>query len=439
MQADDKKGAGMRQAPFDRYLWLGCATLLILVFGLGGWAALASISGAVIATGVVAVEGKPKIIQHIDGGIVGEILVRDGNEVETGDVLLRLDATQIQASLAIVESKLHEALALQARLEAELNGASELVPPTELDPLLNEPAVTNMFHGQQELFEARSTTRRGRIQQLELRVAQYHDQIDSLEALHQAMQKQNGLVAEELADVEKLHARGHIPITRVRAIAQDAARLEGETAEHLAQLAEARGALAEARAEIHQIRDEFREEAATELRDVVASIREFKEEQTVAGDKLGRIEIRSPVNGIVHNLNAHTIGGVISPTEPIMQIVPREDRLIIETRVEPQYIDQLHIDQPATLRFPAFNQRTTPELDGLVVNISADRLEDKTNGMAYFRTIIRVPEAQIARLNGQALLPGMPVEGFIQTERRSVLSYLVKPLLDQLWRAFREA
>jgi HlyD family secretion protein len=214
--------------------------------------------------------------------------------------------------------------------------------------------------------------------------------------------------------------------------------VEGETAGHLAQRAQAKGALGEAETEIQQIENDFREQVASELREVTSAIRELKEEQTALLDKLNRVDIRAPASGIVHSLNMHTVGGVIAPTEPIMQIIPHEDRLIIEAQVEPHHIDQLYVGQPATLRFPAFNQRTTPELDGHVINISADRLEDQMSGLAYYRAIIEIPKDQVARLNGLALLPGMPVEGFIKTDERTVLSYFVKPLSDQLQRAFRE-
>ncbi len=434
----EMKTASTNASPYGSYLRFGLATVLLLILGAGGWSAWASISGAVIAPGVVAVEGKPKVIQHIDGGIVGEILVRDGDRVEAGDVLIKLDPTAIQASLAIVESKWHEALVRKSRLEAELAGAEEPLPPTELWPLLEQPSVREMIRGQRKLFDARQTSTAGQIEQLEMRVAHYREQIDNLDALHQAKKKQAGLVDLELDSLRKLHAKGHTPTTRVRALEQDSARLEGETAEHLAEIAQTKGALAEAEAQILQVQHDLQEKVATELRDVIATIRELREERVAALDKLKRIEIRSPVGGLVHGQNVHTIGGVITPTEPVMQIVPQDDRLIVEARVEPQNIDQLHVGQIAALRFPAFNQRTTPELDGHVINVSADRLEDQVSGMAYYQAIIEIPKDQLDRLNGLALLPGMPVEGFIKTGERTALSYLVKPLTDQLQHAFRE-
>ena len=423
---------------YDGYLRFGLATVLLLILVAGGWSAWASISGAVIASGIVTVEGKPKTIQHIDGGIVGEILVRDGDPVEAGEVLIRLDPTAIQASLAIVESKWHEALAMQSRLEAEFRGSDKPVPPAELFFQLDEPAIADLVVGQRMLFEARFASRQGQIRQLEMRVAQYLEQIESLKSLKRANQKQMELLDQELVSLRHLNAKGHTPASRVRALEQDAARLEGEAAEHSADIAKTKGALAEAQAQIVQVQHDFEEKVATELRGVVATIRELREERVATLDKLKRIEIRSPVDGLVHGLSVHTIGGVITPTEPVMEIVPQDDRLMVEARVEPQHIDQVHVGQITTLRFPAFNQRTTPELAGLVVSVSADRLEDQASGMTYYQAIIEIVGDQLDRTNGLALLPGMPVESFIKTGERTALSYLVKPLSDQLQHAFRE-
>ena len=423
---------------FVGYLRFGIATVVLLILGVGGWSAWASIGGAVIASGIVAVEGKPKTIQHIDGGIVGEILVRDGDAVGAGDVLIRLDPTAIRSNLAIVESKWHEALAIQSRLEAELRGHNKPVPPVELFFELDKPEIADLVVGQRMLFEARFASRQGQIKQLDVRVDQYREQIDSLTLLKRANQKQKKLLARELDNLRHLNAQGHVPTRSVRKLEQDVARLEGEFASHLANIAKTKGALAETEAQIIQVQHDFNEEVATELREIVATTRELREERVTALDKLNRIEIRSPVGGLVHGLNAHTIGGVIAATEPIMEIVPQDDRLMVEARIEPQHIDQVHVGQMAMLRFPAFNQRTTPELSGLVVNVSADRLEDQANGLAYYEAQIDISRDQLDRLGGLNLLPGMPVDSFIKTGERTALSYLVKPFTDQLQHAFRE-
>lgn len=409
--------------------------MALLVVGAGGWSAWASISSAVIAPGIIAVEGKPKTIQHIDGGIVGKILVRDGDSVGAGDVLVKLDPTAIRASLAITESKWHEALAIQSRLEAELRGNDKPVPSPELFFQLDQPEIADLVRGQRMLFDARLASRLGQITQLNMRVAQAEEQIESLQSLHRAILKQSKLLGQELVSLRSLNAKGHVPTSRVLALEQSAARLEGETAEHLAEIAQVKGALAEANAQILQAQHEFQERVATELRDVVATIRELREERVATLDRLKRIDIRSPVDGLVHGLTVHTVGGVITPSEPIMEIVPQGDRLMVEAKVEPQHIDQLHVGQFATLRFAAFNQQTTPELDGQVVNISPDRLEDQASGLAYYQAIIDIPSDQLSGLN---LLPGMPVESFIKTGERTALSYLIKPLADHLQYAFRE-
>lgn len=425
-------------APYDGYVKFGAATVLTLLLGLGGWSALTSISGAVIAPGVVAVEGKPKIIQHASGGIVGAILVRDGDRVEADDVLLRLDDTMLNARLAIIESKLHEAQARQARLDAELAGLDRYQPPSELQALLDQPAVHDIVHGQTRLFAARQAAYKGDIRLLEQRIDQHRAEIASLEDLSVAKQRQHELIGDELESSRRLHTQGHTSTTRLRALEQDLANLQGEMAERRAELATAKGALGESRLQISQRENTWREEGATERQEVLATIRELQEERITAIDELSRIEIRTPVAGIVHGLTMHTLGGVITPSEPIMQIIPNKDRLLIEARVEPQNIDQLHLGQDAMLRFSAFNQRMTPELTGQLVNVSADRLEDQMSGNAYYQALIEVPQGQIERLNGLTLLPGMPVESFIETGERTVLSYFVKPLTDQLHHAFRE-
>ena len=427
-----------REPSFDGYLVSGMFFVLLLLIGLGGWAAYASISGAVIAQGIVAVEGKSKTIQHLDGGVIGQLLVRDGDLVASGDVLITLDKTVLTAQLAAVEARLYEALALKDRLLAEREDSTNYLPSVEFKEAIEKPEVRRIIEGQRKLLTARRTTREGQITQLRRRIVQNQDQIDGIMAVRASKAKQLELISRELTGLQKLHEKGHVPITRILALQRESARLEGELASHRADIARIKNASGETEIQILQITRDFREKVLTQLRETSAQVRVLSEQRIAALEKLRRIEIRAPVAGIVHGLSLHTIGGVISPASPIMQIIPVKDRLIVESRVEPHHIDQISIGRKAYVRLSAFNQRTTPELTGTVIKVSADRLEDKTNGAAYYEVKIEIPKTELAPLKDLTLRPGMPVESYIQTGERTALGFFLKPLTDQIYRAFRE-
>lgn len=420
-----------------RYLAVGALVVLVLFGGIGGWAALASLQGAVIAPGLVAVEGSSKRVQHPEGGVVGEILVREGERVAAGDLLLRLDATVIAANLMVVEQQLIELTARRARLEAERDGRGDFATPRDLSSG-NEAAVTAAFAGERTFLKSRLTARDGKIAQLEERIVQLEEESRGREAQIVAKAKELELIASELRDLVGLFEKRLVPAARLTALRREAARLEGERGQLQAEVASTLGRISEIRLQIIQIDQDAQTEVIKELREVESKLAELRERKVAALDRLTRVELRAPRDGVVHQLAVHTIGGVIGPAETVMMIVPDDEVMVIEVRVAPTDVDQLWPGQEAVIRFAAFNQRTTPETFGTVAHISPDLTKDEKTGESYYIVRLTLPPEELARLGDLKLVPGMPVESFIQTGARSALSYLVRPMSDQLDRALRE-
>ncbi len=411
----------------------------LLTLGIGGWAATTDIVGAVVATGSLVVETNVKKVQHPTGGVVGEVRVQDGDRVKAGDILIRLDDTQTRASLAIITKSLDEFAARQAREEAERDSADQVSFPFELLSRSGEGEVSRVLEGERKLFEMRRSARQGQVAQLRERIAQLREQIQGLEDQVVAKVREVKLINEELVGVRELWLKNLVQITRVTSLERDAARLEGERGALVSSIAQSRGRITETELQILQIDQDLRSEVSKDLAEIRARSSEAVEKKIAAEDMLRRVDIRAPQDGIVHQLTAHTVGGVISPQgESIMLIVPESEALSAEVRIAPQDIDQVRIGQPAVMRFSAFSQRTTPELNGEVTRISADVTQDPKTGAAFYTLRINASEREIARLNGLRLIPGMPVECFIQTGERKVISYLTKPLVDQINKAWRE-
>jgi HlyD family secretion protein len=420
-----------------RALLVGGIAAVLLVVGIGGWAATTQLSGAVIASGKLVVDSNVKKIQHPTGGIVGELLVKEGDKVKQGDVVLRLDGTQTRSSLGIVNKAIDELLARQARNEAELDGAQSVVFPTALETRGSDPEVARLMSGEKKLFEMRRTARDGQKAQLREQIQQLLLQIQGNQAQEAAKAKEIQLVAQELEGVRVLWKQNLVPISRVTSLERDSARLEGERAALVANVAQNRGRIAELELKIHQIDQDLSTEVGKEMAENRAKMSEMTERRVAADDQLKRIDLISPQNGRIFQRSVHTVGGVIQAGEQVMLVVPESDSLMVEAKVAPHDIDQVHVGQSAVLRFAAFNQRTTPELNGEVVHIGADVAQDDRATEPYYSVRIRVIDGELARLEGLQLLAGMPVEAFIQTTPRTVASFLVKPLTDQLARAFR--
>ena len=422
------------------HLAAGVAAVAFLVAGVGGWAMTAELSGAVIAQGTLVVETSVKKVQHPTGGVVGELRVRDGNRVRSGDILLRLDETVTRANLAIVTKNLDELAARQARDEAERDGDPAIAFPDELLTRANTSSdVARLIAGETKLFETRRASRDGQRAQLRERVAQLRQQIEGLSQQTVAKQTEIDLIQPELEGVRELWRKNLVQINRVTALQRDAARLEGERGQLVAATAEAKGKIVETELQILQIDQDMRSDVGKELADIRGRMAEFVERKVSAEDQLKRVDIRAPQDGVVHQMTVHTVGGVITAQgEPIMLIVPAADELRVEAKIQPQDVDQVNVGQRAIVRFPSFNQRTTPELNGEVTLVSADVSQDQRTALTFYTVYVKIPPDELKRLGSLRLIPGMPVEAFVQTSPRTVLSYLVKPLEDQIVRAFRE-
>lgn len=422
-----------------RHLRAGTALVVFLAFGVGGWAATTDISGAVIAGGSLVVDSNVKKVQHPTGGIVGELLVRDGDRVKAGDIVVRLDETITRVNLAIVVKGLDEMTARKARLEAERDAKGSIPFPDDLLRRAGEPTVAHVIEGELKLFWIRLAARMGQKAQLRQRIEQLGEEIGGHKAQERAKAQEIVLVQRELTGARELWEKNLMPITKLTSLEREATRLEGERGQLMAAIAQAKGKISETELQIVQIDRDLSSEVGKELREIDAKIGEFLERKVAAEDQLKRIDIRAPQDGTVHQSTVHTVGGVIpAGGEAIMLIVPYADNLTVEAKVAPQDIDQVRIGQKAVLRFSAFSERTTPELNGVVSRMSADTTTDQRTGQSYYTIRIATPAEEIARLGEVKLVPGMPVEAFVQTGERKVLSYLVKPLHDQIARAFRE-
>lgn len=425
------------QKSIARHLALGSVAIALLVLGVGGWAVTTELSGAVIASGQLVVDSNVKKVQHPTGGVVGELRVREGDRVKAGDVVVRLDETQTRAGLAIVTKALDELAARQARNEAERDAAQRVAFPPDLLGRAADPDVLQVIVGEQRLFEIRGSGREGLKSQLKEQVAQLEQQILGNREQEAAKAREIDWIQQELKGVRDLWSKNLVPFARVTTLERDGARLDGERGALIAAMAQTKGRIVEIQLKILQVDEDLRTEVGKELAEMRGKKSELIERRVAAEDQLKRVDLVAPQDGRVFQRSVHTIGGVIQAGEPVMLIVPDSDALIIEAKIAPQEIDQVHVGQRAVVRFPAFNQRTTPELDGEIVRIGADVTQEEKKNESYYSVRILVPDSELARLDGLRLVAGMPVEVFMQTAPRTVLSYLVKPMQDQIAKAFR--
>lgn len=427
-----KLRTGLRMAT-----WAGLIAAVALFSAAMFWAHTTNIAGAVIASGSVEVVGKPKSVQHLDGGVVEDILVDDGQAVTKGDILVRLDATLLSANLDIYRTRLSEAIALRERLVAEQVGAAQITQSPD-DPLTFGVDIQSHRDGQAAIFEARRIFEEGRREQLTEKIAQFRNQTTGVEGLIASKEEQLKLLEDELSSVQLLADKGLARGNQVLALRRNQADLLGQIAEPRSELARIQNSIRDTELEILQGERQMREQVATELRQVTNNIHELRQQILSTEKQLSRIDIRAPVTGRIHEMQVTTLGGVVPPGATILQIVPVDEALSFTMRIDPASVDQVYVGQDATLRFPAFNQRTTPELYGAVIDVSPTSVVDEQTGMAFYRVRVTAEEEELARLGDNRLVPGMPVEAYLQTGDRSVLSYLTKPLTEQLNQAFRE-
>jgi len=420
------------------YQLAGLLGLIIVAGGIGAWSMMSSIRGAIIAPGVMIIEGYSKKVQHSIGGIVTKIAIKDGDRVEAGDLLIALDETEISAQLSILDGLIAENLAKAARLKVMRDGGENITFPDEVLSQKNNPRVAEIIADQQNLLKALQDARKGRAAQLQERISQTHEEVTGLESQLQARQEQSELIAKELAAVKALFDKGLVTTSRLLTLQRERAKLLGTQGELVAKVARARGQISEINLQIIQLKDDDRSKVLNELRQVESKLTELQERRVALRVKLKRAVVRAPQTGFVHQLTTHTIGGVIGAGEVIMLIVPDFNDLVVEARVKPQDINQIAVDQPARIRFSAFAQRTTPEIAGKVSFVSADLAQSDPNTPPYYSIKIELSQEELKKLGDKKIIPGMPAEAFIQTAARTPMNYLLKPLRDQIMRAFRE-
>lgn len=423
-----------------RPLTLGLLGLLILVGGFGTWSVMSSIAGAVVASGRIEVDRNRQVVQHLDGGIVSEILVDEGDTVAAGQTLLRLDAAELHSQLVITEGQLFELMARRGRLEAERDEVDEITFDPDLIALAAERSeVRDLMEGQKRLFLARRDSTNREIEQLEKRRTQINDQIVGIKAQQESMRVQLDLIGEELKNQQTLLERGLAQAGTVLNLRRTEANLSGSLGELLANQAQAEGRITEIDIQILTLGSRQREEAITRLRDLRYRELELAETRRSLLERLNRLDITAPVSGVVYGMQVHTPRSVIRPAEPVLYLVPQDRPLVIAVQVVPTDIDQIFVGQSVTLRFSALDQRETPELFGKVTQVSADAFEDEGTRVSYYRAEIALDDGELQRLPADtSLIPGMPVESYIRTKDRSPLTYLLKPFSDYFAKAFRE-
>lgn len=417
---------------------IGLAAALALVGGFGVWAVAARLAGAVVAPGIVEVQSNRQVVQHPDGGVVGEILARDGDRVRAGDVLLRLDGSRTQSELAIVEAQLRELGARAARLEAERDGREAITfDDPALDWARTDPAYAEQIDSERTLFQARAEAMAQESALLDEQNAQIANRIAGIEAQLAAVTRQADLMGKALADQQALLDQGLTQASRVLDLQSQEAGLRGQIGQLTAEIAALRGQVASNDIAQVQLVTQRREEAVTQLRDIQFRQVELAEQRLALRDTLARLDVRAPADGIIYDSKVFAVGAVVQRAEPLMYVIPQDQPLVVAARVDGTHIDDVYIGQEVNLRFSAFNARETPEVTGKLVAISADVLTDEATRARYYAVTLAPDPASLAALGDRTLIPGMPVEAFIRTGDRSPMAYLLEPFLVYFNRAFR--
>ena len=439
---DSDAGGGLTEQPcprLGRETVAGIGIVGVFLAGFVGWAALAPLESAAIAPGVVSVDGYRKTVQHFEGGIVGEILVREGDLIAAGQVLIRLDDTTPRASLELLHGRWMVANAMEARLQAERDGLAEIRFSASLLERRGDPKARQIVEGQTNVFEARREALTSQTAILKQRVAQYSEEIVGIEGQIQAETEQLALVREELGDVRQLYKKGFARKPKLLRLQRRTAEIEGSRNMHQAQIARARQSIAESRMRAADLETSMLNQVVEELRKVQAELYDLNERVRAAKDVLARTDIRAPLAGTVVDLQVHTAGGVIAAGQPLLDIVPSVGRLVVEAKVNPRDIDVVRQGLEAQVRFTAFNQRHRAPTQGTLTSVSADLLTDQASGEQYYLARVELVETQAVSIDLDELYPGMQAEVMIVTGARSALDYLMEPLIKSFDRAFRES
>lgn len=421
-----------------RYMLLAGVTLGSLVIGVGGWAATMNISAAVIGSGVVGVEGNTKKIQHRQGGIVRDIRVSNGTMVHAGDILMRLDGIEASINLAATIKEMNRLDARRLRLIAERDGADELIDPLQQMPRLDDRQFTEGLKSETSLFRARREQIESKADQLKEQIGQIEQQRDGMRQRLLSNAEESTWSERQAQKIENLAKEGLVQFSRLADAKRTVAQLSGQRSQLLSEEATAGKRIIEMELQIAQLGKDKRSEVLTDLLDTEGRLAKLEEQRLVLEDQIAHLDIRAPVDGIVHQLSMHTVGGFLSLGETAMNIVPTRDMLTVDMRIRPSDVDQVAIGRPTRLRFSAFNQRTTSEIEGRLESLSPDVSVDEQTGETWYSARIAISPDERAKLGNLALIPGMPVEAYIKSEPRTVLAYLMKPISDQMERAMRE-
>jgi HlyD family secretion protein len=417
----------------------GSALIGVFVIGFGAWSVMAPLESAAVAVGSVVSESSRKTVQHLEGGIISAILVHDGDQVTAGQTLIRLDDTKARTTLLALRGQLWDAKAREARLIAERDGAATIDFPADLLAQQSEPAVAAALAGQQKIFDARRSLVESKTAAIGERINQVHEEINGHQAEVVALEKRVALLQEEVGGVKQLVASGLERKSRLLQLERDLADADGKRGDTLAQIARAKQTIAEAEIDILSLQNDRQKDVADELRETQKKGHELAEQVQAAADVLARDDVKAPENGTITDLRVHTPGGVISPGEALLDLVPEADRLVVEVQVRPEDIDRVREGLPAQVRLLPYKQRRTPLLNATVIYVSADRLVDKRPERSYYTAKLRIDEKELAALGGEVkMVPGMPSEAMIQTGETTVAAYALSPILDSFHRAFRE-
>jgi epimerase transport system membrane fusion protein len=423
----------------DRQLRIvGYAIVLAIFGGLGGWSAFAPIDSAALAPGIVTVQSYRKTVQHLEGGIVRRLSVEEGQQVSEGDVLIELEGTQFQAEMEVLRVQQLALHAEEARLLAERDGAPTVVYPEPAGLPSDDARVIEVRQGQDTLFAARRKAYAGEVSVLEQTVTQLEAQIDGLQSVIRSKRSLLDSYSTEIDDLRGLLEDGFADRQKLRELERNSVEQQGEVAELIATSAAAEARINESRLRILQVEREFQTAVATQLGEVQARLADINERLAGAADRVERALIRAPVSGRVLQLAVHTVGGVIAPGQPLLDIVPELELLVVEAQISPLDIDRVQAGLPARLRFSGFKRSRVPEVMGTVTSVSADRLEDANTRTSYYRARVELEPGQMELLDGVELIPGMPVEAMINTGSRTLLGYLWEPVSESVTRSFRE-
>ncbi|KCZ89240.1 HlyD family type I secretion periplasmic adaptor subunit [Hyphomonas jannaschiana] len=416
---------------------IGWGVITLVFGGLFLWSLLAPFEGAVLTGGQVVVEGNQQAVQHLEGGIVREIYVSEADHVTAGQKLISLDPITADATVDALEARLFDLLGTEARLIAERDNKPSLALRSGFTDLADNPKMQDVLDSQQTLLTARTQTRATQLKILQQRIDQLTTRINGMNREIESKDNQIALLEDEVGRFEKLSAQGNASEVRVLALKRDLSRLQGEKDSLISDIAATEVQIGETRSEILRVEQDSREAILSELRETQTQIGELSEQRLTALDRRKRLDILAPSSGRVIGIRTHTVGGVINPSEPIMYVVPEDDRLVAKLRVNPVDIDKIAVGQTASLHFSAFDRNETPRYDGEVLKVSADALIDPNSGIAYYEVIASIPDEALAS-EDFPIVPGMPVDASLHTTRRTVISYLIKPLVDSVSRTFRE-